>query len=141
VKSEAIKADYQNGVLTLSQPGSLTEAGIGKVKLSSYRESSVCWRFPVYPFHARKRTVELLKEGSVIDTSSVWRTAYISSLFEKDGVQLALRIAEADAAIDERLNSSIEIGAPEHEAILAARQALTSLKAQHVSSMVGETLM
>jgi len=77
----------------------------------------------------------------VIDTSSVWRTAYISTLFEKDAVQLALRIAEADAAIDERLNSSIEIGAPEHEAIQAARQALTSLKAQHVSSMVGETLM
>jgi hypothetical protein len=111
------------------------------VELSSYRESPAPLKIPVYPFHARKRTVELLKEGFVIDTSSVWRTAYISSLFEKDGVQLALRIAEADAAIEERLNSSIEIGASEHEAILAARQALTSLKAQHVSSMVGETLM
>ena len=95
----------------------------------------------MHPFPARKRTVELLKEGFVIDTSSVWRTAYISSLFEKDAAQLALRIAEAAAAIDERLNSSIEIGASEHDAILAAQQALTSLKAQHVSSMVGETLM
>jgi hypothetical protein len=77
----------------------------------------------------------------VIDTSSVWRTAYISSLFEKDAVQLALRIAEAVTAIDERLKRPVEIGASEHEAILAARQALSSLKAQHVSSMVGETLM
>jgi hypothetical protein len=72
-------------------------------------------------------------------SSSVWRTAYISTLFEKDAVQLVLRIAEAAAAIDERLNSSIEIRPPEHEAIEAARKALTSLKAQHVS-MVGETL-
>jgi hypothetical protein len=94
----------------------------------------------VYLFTARKRTVKLLKEGFVIDTSSVWRTAYISSLFEKDAVQLALRIAEAASAIDDRLRSSIEIGPSEHEALLAARQALTSLKAQHVSSMVGETL-
>jgi len=103
---------------TLSQLNSLTKARIGKVELSSYRESSAPLKVPVYPFQ-RKRTVELLKEGFVIDTSSVWRTAYISSLFEKDAAQLALRIAEAAAAIDERLNSSIEIGASEHEAILA----------------------
>jgi hypothetical protein len=65
-------------------------------------------------------------------SSSVWRTAYVAALFEKDEVALALRIAEARAAIDERLNSSPEIGHPEHEAIEAARKGLAGLKAQPV---------
>jgi hypothetical protein len=72
-------------------------------------------------------------------SSSVWRTAYVSALVERDAVKLALRIAEASAAINERLNGPIEIARPEHEAIEAARQGLTSLKAQR-GSIVGETL-
>jgi hypothetical protein len=72
-------------------------------------------------------------------SSSIWRTAYISTLFEKDAVKLALRIVEARAAINERLNSLIEIGAPEREALEAARQALRSLKAQRLTK-VGETV-
>jgi hypothetical protein len=77
----------------------------------------------------------------VTDTSSsAWRTAYISILFEKDAVKLAARIVEARSAINERLNSPVEIGATEHQALEAARQALRSLKAQGVDAMVGETL-
>jgi hypothetical protein len=61
--------------------------------------------------------------------SSLWRTAYNSALFETDGLKLSIRIAEANAAIRERLNSSAEIGRLEHEAIEAARVRLASLKA------------
>jgi len=73
-------------------------------------------------------------------SSSTWRTAYVSALFERDAVKLALRIAETSAAITERLNGLIEIGRPEHEALEVAKQALRSLKAQQVDAMVGETL-
>jgi len=73
-------------------------------------------------------------------SSSAWRTAYISTLFEKDAVKLAVRIVEARSAINERLNSLVEIGATEHQALEVARQALRSLKAQQVDAMVGETL-
>jgi hypothetical protein len=68
----------------------------------------------------------------VDSTSSVWRTAYTSALFEKDTVKLGVRIAEASAAIKERLNSPCEIDKVEHEAIEAARQRLGNLKAEHV---------
>jgi len=73
-------------------------------------------------------------------SSSAWRTAYISALFEKDTAKLAVRIVEARSAINERLNSPIEIGGPEHEALEVARQALRSLKAQQVDATVGKTL-
>jgi hypothetical protein len=79
------------------------------------------------------------------DTSScVWRTAYVSAIFEKEPVRLALRIAEARAAITERLNSNVEIGSLEHEAIEAALQGLMNLKPRHVAivtsaPIVGET--
>ena len=82
-----------------------------------------------------------MKEVYVTDTSSsAWRTAYISTLFEKDPVKLAVRIVEARSAINERLNSPVKIGATEHEALEVAKQALRSLKAQQVDAMVGETL-
>jgi hypothetical protein len=45
---------------------------------------------------------------------------------------MALRIADARAAITERLNSPIEISKLEHEAIEAARQGLATLKAKPV---------
>jgi hypothetical protein len=64
--------------------------------------------------------------------SSLWRTAYTSALFETDGPRLAIRIAEASAAIRERLNSPVAIGKLEHEAIEAARLRLGNLKAEHV---------
>jgi len=76
----------------------------------------------------------------VTDTSSsVWRTAYVCTRFESDAVKLGPLIAVARAAITERLNSLVEIGKPEHEAIEAARRVLTSLRAQR-GSIVGETL-
>ena len=73
------------------------------------------------------------KAGSVTDTSSsAWRKAYVSAIFETDGARMALRIADARAAITKRLNSSIEIGKLEHESIEAARLRLATLKPQPV---------
>ena len=65
-------------------------------------------------------------------SSSLWRTAYFSAIFETDPAKLTLNIADARAAITERLNSPIEISRLEHEAIEAARQKLTTLKAKPV---------
>jgi hypothetical protein len=45
---------------------------------------------------------------------------------------MTLKIAEARAAITERLNNPIEIGKFEHEGIEAARQRLATLEAQRV---------
>ena len=45
---------------------------------------------------------------------------------------MTLKIAEARAAITERLNSPIEIGKFEHEGIEAALQKLATLKARRV---------
>ena len=64
--------------------------------------------------------------------SSLWRTAYVSAIFETDPAKVTLKIADARAAITERLNSPIEIGRFEHEGIEAARQRLATLKAQRV---------
>ena len=64
--------------------------------------------------------------------SSLWRTAYFSAIFETDPAKLTLNIADARAAITERLNSPIEISRLEHEAIEAARQKLATLKAKPV---------
>jgi hypothetical protein len=60
--------------------------------------------------------------------SSIWRTAYISAIFERDPSKLAVRISNAQAAITERLNSSIEISWQDREAIEAAREKLGRLK-------------
>jgi hypothetical protein len=65
-------------------------------------------------------------------SSSVWRTAYFSAIFETDPAKLTLNIADARAAITERLNSPIEISRLEHEAIEAARLKLATLKAKQV---------
>jgi hypothetical protein len=65
-------------------------------------------------------------------SSSVWRTAYISAIFETDPDTLTRAIADARAAIIERLNSPIEISRLEHEAIEAARLKLATLKAKPV---------
>jgi hypothetical protein len=65
-------------------------------------------------------------------TSSAWRTAYFSAIFETDPAKLTLNIADARAAITERLNSPIEISRLEHEAIEAARQKLATLKAKPI---------
>jgi hypothetical protein len=45
---------------------------------------------------------------------------------------MTIRIAEARAAINERLNSHVEITAHEQEALDAAVQKLAALKVQHV---------
>jgi hypothetical protein len=65
-------------------------------------------------------------------SSSVWRTAYLSAIFETDPAKLTLNIASARAAIIERLNSPIEISRLEHEAIEVARLKLATLKAKSV---------
>ena len=65
-------------------------------------------------------------------SSSAWRTAYFSAIFETDPAKLTLNIADARAAITERLNSPIEITRLEHEAIEAARLKLATLKAKPV---------
>ncbi len=65
-------------------------------------------------------------------SSSFWRTAYFSAIFETDPAKLTLTIADARAAITERLNSPIEISRLEHEAIEAARLKLATLKATPV---------
>jgi hypothetical protein len=65
-------------------------------------------------------------------SSSVWRTAYFSAIFETDPAKLTLNIANARAAIIERLNSPIAVSRLEHEAIEAARLKLATLKAKPV---------
>jgi hypothetical protein len=65
-------------------------------------------------------------------SSSVWRTAYFSALFETDPARITLKIADARAAIADRLNSPVEIGGLEHEAIESARQRLATLTAKPV---------
>ena len=78
---------------------------------------------------------ELLKEGFMTESpSSLWRTAYVSAIFETDPAKMTLKIAHARAAIAERLNSPTEIGKPEHEGIEAARQRLDTLKARRVEA-------
>jgi hypothetical protein len=56
----------------------------------------------------------------------------VSAIFETDNARMALRIADARAAITERLNSPIEISKLEHESIEAARQGLATLKIKPV---------
>jgi hypothetical protein len=70
----------------------------------------------------------LLKSYKTDNSSSTWRTAYTSALFEVDPVHLAIRIAEAHAAIKERLDSRLEIPKLEQEAIESAQQRLKTLK-------------
>jgi hypothetical protein len=65
-------------------------------------------------------------------SSSAWRTAYISALFQTDAATMTLKIENARAAILERLNSSIEISGLEHEAIETARIRLATLKVASV---------
>jgi hypothetical protein len=65
-------------------------------------------------------------------SSSPWRTAYIAAIFETDPAKLTLNIADARAAITERLNGPIEISSLEHDAIEAARQGLATMKAKPV---------
>ena len=69
-----------------------------------------------------------LKSFETDDSSSTWRTAYTSALFEVDPVHLAIRIVEAHAAIKERLDSHLEIPRLEREAIESAQQRLATLK-------------
>jgi hypothetical protein len=68
-------------------------------------------------------------------SSSPWRTAYVSAIFEKEPTKMALRVADARAAITERLNNPIEISKLEYEAIEAARQGLAALKAKPVDAV------
>jgi hypothetical protein len=90
-------------------------------------------QFDGRPF--RKKVSELLKEGFMTEClSSLWRTAYVSAIFETNPAKMTLKIADARAAITERLNSPIEISKFEHEGMEAARQRLATLKAQRVQA-------
>jgi hypothetical protein len=64
--------------------------------------------------------------------SSAWRTAFVAAILETDAARMAIRVEEARAAINQRLNSVVEITPLEHEAIKAAVQKLATLKVQHV---------
>jgi hypothetical protein len=68
-------------------------------------------------------------------SSAIWRNAYICALFEIDPVQLPLRIADANAAIKERLNTPIEISRHEHWAIEGAQQRLATMEGRQVDSV------
>jgi hypothetical protein len=65
-------------------------------------------------------------------SSSVWRTAYFSAIFETNPAKLTQNIAEARSAIAERLSGPMEVSRLEHEAIEAARLKLATLKAKPV---------
>ena len=65
-------------------------------------------------------------------SSSAWRTAYFSALFQTDTATMIRKIADARAAIKARLNSPVEISRLEHEAIEAARIKLATLKVANV---------
>ena len=75
-----------------------------------------------------RREDELVSDIS----SSVWRTAYVAAILESDAARITNRISNARAAIDERLNSRVDITPNEHEAMDAAVQKLATLKIQHV---------
>jgi hypothetical protein len=64
--------------------------------------------------------------------SSVWRSAYVAAVLESDAARMSYRITNARTAIQERLNSHVEITSIEHEALEAAVQKLATLKVQHV---------
>jgi hypothetical protein len=77
-------------------------------------------------------------------SSSAWRTAYFSALFQTYAATMTLKIADARAAILARLNSPIEISGLEHEAIDAARLKLATLKVASVevvelAALTGDT--
>jgi hypothetical protein len=65
-------------------------------------------------------------------TSSVWRTAYVAAVLETDAARIAARISDARAAINERINTHVEITSHEREALDAAVQKLEILKVQQV---------
>jgi hypothetical protein len=75
-----------------------------------------------------RREDELVSDIS----SSVWRTAYVAAILESDAARITNRISNAREAIDERLNSRVDITPNEHEAMDAAVQKLATLKIQHV---------
>jgi hypothetical protein len=64
--------------------------------------------------------------------SSVWRTAYVAAILETKDALMSVRVSDARAAINERLNSQFEITPHEREALDAAVQKLAILKVQHV---------
>jgi hypothetical protein len=79
------------------------------------------------------RIRELREEVSVSDlASSVWRTSYVAAILETDAAKMAVRISDARAAINARLNSHVEITPHELEALDAAVQKLATLKVQHI---------
>src|SRR5580704_2846037 len=76
---------------------------------------------------------ERCEEEPVSDlASSVWRTAYVAAILEIDAAKMTVRISTARAAINERLDSHVQISSLEHEALAAAVQKLATLKVQHV---------
>jgi hypothetical protein len=78
----------------------------------------------------------LLKSFKTDNSSSTWRTAYTSALFEVDPIRLAIRILEAQAAIKERLDSQLDIPSLERDAIESAQKRLATLKVAPVELVV-----
>lgn len=73
--------------------------------------------------------------------ASAWRTAYVAAILETDAARMTIRISEARAAINERLNSHVEITLHEREALDAAMHKLATLKVQHVDLIKPTTSM
>jgi hypothetical protein len=56
----------------------------------------------------------------------------VAAVLESDAARMSYRITNARTAIQERLNSRVEITSSEHEALEAAAQKPATLKVQHV---------
>jgi hypothetical protein len=56
----------------------------------------------------------------------------VAAILETDAGRMAVRISDARAAINERLNSAVEIAPLEHEALDAAVRKLANLKVHYV---------
>jgi hypothetical protein len=67
---------------------------------------------------------------------SSWRTAYASAIFETDQNKMPLRIAEALAAIEQRLRVPTDISPVEQKSIEAAQSALATQKVERVEIAV-----
>jgi hypothetical protein len=67
---------------------------------------------------------------------SSWRTAYASAIFETDQNKISLRVADAVAAIEERLRVPTDIGPVEQKSIEAAQSALATLKVERVDRAI-----
>jgi hypothetical protein len=63
-------------------------------------------------------------------TTYWWQKNYDAAVLEVDSAQLPNRVKDALKSIEERLETRIEYGGVEHQAIVAARRSLGGLKSK-----------